>query len=662
MTWIKDNNMKHCKLNNYVLSVIMNILMAYLCYGICRLTFILINHNIIPMELSTDTIINYLVGGLVFDSSAICFTNCIYLAIVLMPVHYLWSNRYAGIIAKWAYILPNSLAIIANLCDSVYFTFTHKRVSASVFGEFQNENNLFNIIGTELVSHWYLLLLAICLVTFIIKGYQNTFEKDNTSSLRKYYVTHSIVFIVGAMFIVFGIRGEVSFAQTRPITISNALQYVSRPVETNIVLNTPFSIIKTLRNKRLPIGTYYSKNELDAIYSPVHLPCTNVKANKKNIVILIVESLAEEFVGERNKSLDNGKYKGYTPFVDSLLRHSLTFENTFCNTWTSIDAMPAILASIPRMHEPFVLTPYSLDKIDGIAGLLSNWGYQTAFFHGADNGSMGFQAFAKTAGFQAYYGRNEYENDKKYGGKNEFDGTWGIWDEPFLQFFCHTLGTMKQPFMSAVFTLSSHHPFAIPDKYKSVFLDEGLYPLHKCVKYADYALKRFFETAAKQPWYNNTFFVITADHASSRTTHEEYKTELGGFRVPIFFFDPSGEMPTECCKGVAQQIDIMPTLLDYIGYNKPYVAFGKNLMAENTCHWAFNYNNIPQLVMDDYVLQFDGHDVIALYNYKKDKLQKHNLLSDTTRANSMTRYIKAVLQSINERMKNDELTYKTKKQ
>ena len=464
------------------------------------------------------------------------------------------------------------------------------------------------------------------------------------------------------MFIVFGIRGEVSFAQTRPITISNALQYVSRPVETNIVLNTPFSIIKTLRNKRLPIGTYYSKNELDAIYSPVHLPCTNVKANKKNIVILIVESLAEEFVGERNKSLDNGKYKGYTPFVDSLLRHSLTFENTFCNTWTSIDAMPAILASIPRMHEPFVLTPYSLDKIHGIAGLLNNWGYQTAFFHGADNGSMGFQAFAKTAGFQAYYGRNEYENDKGNGGGNDFDGTWGIWDEPFLQFFCHTLGTMKQPFMSAVFTLSSHHPFAIPDKYKSVFLDEGLYPLHKCVKYADYALKRFFETAAKQPWYNNTIFVITADHASSRTTHEEYKTELGGFRVPIFFFDPSGEMPTECCKGVAQQIDIMPTLLDYIGYNKPYVAFGKNLMAENTCHWAFNYNNIPQLVMDDYVLQFDGHDVIALYNYKKDKLQKHNLLSDTTRANSMTRYIKAVLQSINERMKNDELTYKTKKQ
>lgn len=662
MTWIKDNDMRNCKLNHYVLSVIVNILMAYLCYCVCRLVFILENHNIIPIELTSDTIGNYLMGGFIFDSSAICFTNCIYLAIVLVPVHYLWSNRYAGIIAKWAFILPNSLAIIANLCDSVYFSFTHKRVTASVFGEFQNENNLFSIISTELLSHWYLLLLALCLIVFIVKCYQDAFTKGNSKNLRHFYVAHSIVFIVFGMFTVFGIRGEVSFAQTRPITISNALQYVSRPVETNIILNTPFSIIKTLRNKKLPIGTYYSQKELHAIYNPIHYPSDSATTNKKNIVILIVESLAEEFIGERNKALDNGKYRGYTPFVDSLLRHSLTFENTFCNTWTSIDAMPAILASIPRMHEPFVLTPYSLDKIDGIADLLDKWGYQTSFFHGADNGSMGFQAFAKTAGFQSYYGRNEYENDKENGGRNDFDGTWGIWDEPFLQFFCHTLGKMKQPFMSAVFTLSSHHPFAIPDKYKSVFLDEGLYPLHKCVKYADYSLKRFFDTAAKQPWYSNTLFVITADHASSRTTHEEYKTELGGFRVPILFFDPSGEMPKGCRKGVAQQIDIMPTLLNYIGYDKPYVAFGKDLLGENNCHWAFNYNNIPQLVVDDYVLQFDGNDVVALYNYKKDKLLKHNLMGDTTKVNTMTRYLKAILQNINERMKNDELTYKTTKQ
>lgn len=332
MTWIKDNDMRNCKLNHYVLSVIVNILMAYLCYCVCRLVFILENHNIIPIELTSDTIGNYLMGGFIFDSSAICFTNCIYLAIVLVPVHYLWSNRYAGIIAKWAFILPNSLAIIANLCDSVYFSFTHKRVTASVFGEFQNENNLFSIISTELFSHWYLLLLALCLIVFIVKCYQDAFTKGNSKNLRHFYVAHSIVFIVFGMFTVFGIRGEVSFAQTRPITISNALQYVSRPVETNIILNTPFSIIKTLRNKKLPIGTYYSQKELHAIYNPIHYPSDSATTNKKNIVILIVESLAEEFIGERNKALDNGKYRGYTPFVDSLLRHSLTFENTFCNT------------------------------------------------------------------------------------------------------------------------------------------------------------------------------------------------------------------------------------------------------------------------------------------------------------------------------------------
>ena len=649
--------MREIKLNGYVPSVLMNILVSYLCYGICRLAFVLENHNIIPMDLSFDAIRNYLVGSFVFDTSAICFTNCLYLAIVLAPVHYLWSNNYAARIARWAYILPNSLAVVANLCDCVYFSFTHKRVTASVFGEFQNENNLPDIIGTELVSHWYLLLLAVALIFFILKGYKNAFAVGKPSNLCKFYVTHSVVFLVGGMLTVFGIRGEVSFAQTRPVTISNALQYVSQPVETNIILNTPFSVIKTIRNSKLPIGNYYTRQELNHIFNPVHTPPAETRINKKNVVILIVESLAEEFVGERNKSLDGGKYKGYTPFVDSLLMKSLTFENTFCNTWTSIDAMPAILASIPRMHEPFVLTPYSLDRISGIAGLLNRWGYQTAFFHGADNGSMGFQAFAKTAGFQSYYGRTEYENDRKHGGRNDFDGTWGIWDEPFLQYYCHTLGTMKQPFMSAVFTLSSHHPFAIPDKYKSVFLDEGLYPLHKCVKYADYALKRFFETAARQPWYHNTVFVITADHASSRTTHDEYKTELGGFRVPILFFDPSGEMPKGCRKGVAQQIDIMPTILDFLGYDQPYISFGKNLLDENNPQWAFNYNNIPQLVMDDYLLQFDGNNVVALYNYRKDKLLKHNLKNDTVTVNQMTKYLKAVLQSINERMKNDELTY-----
>lgn len=514
------------------------------------------------------------------------------------------------------------------------------------------------IVCTEFINHWYLLLLAGLLAVFIVKCYMDVSNEKYYTSLKYYYIKHTIVFLLAGFIIISGMRGSMSFAQNRPITISNALQYVSKPMETAVILNTPFSLIKTIRNKELPIHQYYSAKELDTIYTPVHTASSKAPADKRSIVILIVESFAEEFIGERNRTLDGGRYKGYTPFIDSLFVNSLTFEHTFCNTWTSIDAMPAVLASIPRMHEPFVLTPYSLNKISGIAGILDDWGYETAFFHGADNSSMGFHAFAKTAGFQRYYGRNEYEADNKYGGKNDFDGTWGIWDEPFLQYFCHTMGKMKQPFLSAVFTLSSHYPFAIPDKYKKVFLDEGLYPLHKCIKYADYSLKRFFETASQQPWYKNTIFVITADHASSRTTHDEYKTELGGFRVPILFFDPSGQMPRGCIKGVAQQIDIMPTLLDFIGYDKSYVAFGKNLLNNNAKPWAFNYNNIPQFIEGDYLLQFDGNNVIGLYNYKKDKLLKHNLHKDKKRVSQMERQLKAFLQSVSERMKSDNLTCK----
>ena len=90
------------------------------------------------------------------------------------------------------------------------------------------------------------------------------------------------------------------------------------------------------------------------------------------------------------------------------------------------------------------------------------------------------------------------------------------------------------------------------------------------------ALRKFFETARRQPWYKNTIFVLTADH-TSLSTHEEYQTPLGRFRVPIIFFDPSGDMKPGRRPGIAKQIDIMPTLLGYLGFQHPFVAFGNDL-------------------------------------------------------------------------------------
>lgn len=649
--------MKRVDFGIFPWTVVFNILIVYVCYEICRLAFLLENWQQLSTVLTWHSFYEMSVGGLLFDTSAICFTNCFYLLLILLPIYQ--KRKIVSRITKIFYIVPNAICVVINLMDSVYFSYTQRRVTANVFSEFKNEDNLGRIFCVEFLGHWYLVVLATLLIVLMFVTYkEETLIKQ--LSKKKYIIRQIVCALVIIPLAISGMRGAMFRTATRPITVSNALQYVDQPIGTNVVLNTTFNIIKTVNNKPFVSSTYFqTQKELLSIYTPVHKPKKGAVVRKKNVVILIVESFGEEFVGSRNKDLDGGRYKGYTPFIDSLLKHSLTYRETFCNTWTSIDAMPAVLASIPKMHEPFVLTSYSLNKINSIASELNKWGYYTAFFHGAENNSMGFHAFARSAGFKAYFGRDEFDKDPNFNGEKDFDGTWGIWDEPFLQYFCQQMGRMKEPFMTAVFTLSSHHPFAIPEKYKGVFKDEGLYPLHKCIRYTDYSIKEFFKSASKQPWYKNTIFVITADHASSKITHAEYKTELGHFRVPIIFYDPSGDLPIGCQAGVAQQIDIMPTILNYLGYDKPYVAFGKDLFNTSVADtWAFNYFNIPQLIKGNYLLQFDGTSVVGMYNYKHDKLLKNNLKGKVKEELDMKKQIEGIMQSYSERMQANNMTIK----
>ena len=353
----------------------------------------------------------------------------------------------------------------------------------------------------------------------------------------------------------------------------------------------------------------------------------------------------------------------FRSFTDSLIQQSLTFDLTIANGRKSIDGMPSILSSIPRFVEPFFLTPASMNEVSGLAKELGKVGYYSAFFHGAENGSMGFEAFAKSTGYNDYFGRTEYNQDKRFNGDKDFDGMWAIWDEEFLQFYALKMSEMQEPFITSVFTASSHHPYAVPDRYKNIYVDEPGDPniMHKCIRYVDNALRLFFQTAEKQPWYKNTIFVLTADH-TNKTSEKHYQTELGVCSVPIFIFDPSGELQPEWRHCIAQQIDIMPTVLGLLGYEKPYVAFGQNLLStpdEDT--WAVtNSNGLYHYVRGDYVLLFtEQGEVKAIYNYKKDWFMKQNLLGKTGEVEKqMERELKALIQSYMERMVEDRLTVK----
>lgn len=655
-------------------AMIGNLLLAYIAYMACRIIYVAENWGIFSDGMDELSLWSMFKGAVMFDTSAILYTNALYALLMLLPLHWKESRAWQKV-CRAVFVIINSLAIIINIADAVYFTYTGHRTTMSVMSEFSNESNMSTIMLHEVVRHWYLVLAGGLTIFMLNRFYIVPQEYRIGRSIKKgmaYYAVQLLCLLLFVPLCVAGMRGGFTTA-VRPITISNANKYVNHPTEAAIVLNTPFSLIRTVGKDVFQNPEYFTEDELNAIYSPVRNSggsSMNDKetdshatvSKRKNVVVLIVESFGREYIGAYNEQLEGGQYKGYTPFIDTLLPECLTFDYTFANGRKSIDGMPSILSSIPHFVEPFFLTPASLNDVSGIAGELGKCGYSSAFFHGAENGSMGFEAFARTTGYDRYYGRTEFNEDKRFRGDIDYDGTWAIWDEPFLQFYALKMTDMKEPFVTSVFTASSHHPYVIPEEYKGRYPEEGTNPIHKCIRYTDMALKRFFDTAKKQPWYKNTIFVITSDHTNIND-HAEYATDLGLFGSPIMFYDPSGEMPRGRRHCIAQQIDIMPTVLQYLGYSRPYVAFGSDLLStadEDT--WAVNNSNgIYQYVKGDYVIQFDGKGITAAYNYKEDWFMRHNLAGDKQKKStleSMERELKAVIQSYMERMINNKLTVK----
>ena len=649
-----------------LVTTIYNLMLVYVVYFLARILYLLLNYSYFAVDMTYGHLIELFMGGLVFDTSAILITNSLYIFLMLLPWHGKETRLYQQV-CKWVFLCINGLALFVNCCDAVYFRFTMRRTTTTIFSEFSNEGNILSIFFKELVNHFYLVFIFGVIIWALYKFYRSTRLRQRHYVWWQYDVAMLLSLLFVAPFTVAGIRGGFTTA-VRPITISNANQYADHPIEAALVLNTPFSLYRTIGKDVFVVPDYFNPEDLEVIYSPIHQPdiVTNDSVDsdsvdsdttfvKKNVVILIVESFGREYIGALNRSLDGGRYKGYTPFVDSLIAHSVTFTHSYCNGRKSIDGMPSILSSIPMFVEPFFLTPASMNHVSGIARLLGDEGYETAFFHGAQRGSMGFQAFANATGFKAYYGREDFNADSRFGNDDDFDGTWAIWDEPFLQYYGAKMSEMKEPFMTAVFTASSHHPYVVPEKYQDVYPEEGLI-IHKCIRYTDMAIRKFFERVSHEPWFHNTIFVLTSDH-TNLSDHAYYQTDLGGFCSPIIIYEPGNQSRIpEIQDKIAQQIDILPTVMGMLHYPRPYFAFGIDLFntpPEET--WAVNYlNGIYQYVKKEHVLQFDGEKTIGIYALS-DSLMQNNLNGQLPDQPWMEQDLKAIIQQYMSRMVEDRL-------
>ena len=636
--------------HNIHVALLLRITLVLILFQFGRIAFYIANIDAYP-DMTLSRFLYIMWGGLRFDISAVFYTNLLFILLQVIPFDFRFKvgyQRFSG----YLYLITNTIIIIANTADMAYYPFTLKRTTTAVFQQFANETNLLKLSFRFLIDFWGATLFGALLIVLLFYFFKKI--KVGPKPVGRFWVKLSLQFLLFAIFItltIIGLRGGYANS-SRPIALSNASAYIERPNERAIVLNTPFAIYRTIGKKPMHKVKYFENDEqVASIYTPIYPGKMNAKFKNKNVVLFILESFGREHIGALNKDIPG--YKGFTPFIDSLISVGLTYKKSYANGRKSLSGMPSAIASVPSMVEPFVLSHYSGDAINSFASLLGDKGYQTAFFHGAPNGSMGFDAFAKQAGFQKYMGLDEYDND------DDFDGYWGIWDHKFFQFYADEMNKMKEPFFTALFSLSSHHPFQIPKGFEGMF-PKGNLPIQQTIGYTDYALKQFFATASKMPWFENTIFIFTADHAATFSDLPEYLTFQGFFAAPVIFYSPSGDLKGFNDSTVAQQIDIMPTVLNYLNYDKSYIAFGNNLLNPDTVHFAVNYlSNVYQIFMDGYLLQFDGKKVVSFYDLKNDRLNKNNLAGKNHPAeNRLLTKLKAFIQDYNRRLIDNDLVIK----
>jgi phosphoglycerol transferase MdoB-like AlkP superfamily enzyme len=625
------------------------ILLMMVLFTLCRIGFFLFNFKMFP-GVSPGEFLTILRGGLSFDISAIVYINMLFILLSMIPLDIRYDDQYEKVL-KYIYFITNGIALAMNGMDFVYYRFVDKRATADVFGTFENETNLLKLFFQFLFDYWPATLFTIFLCFMMVFLYNRIKPvKPVPSGKLAYHAINIFMMPVIVALFIGAARGGYKHS-TRPITISNAARYVKTPREVAIVLNTPFSFLRTFDKKALVKYKFFDDEKLLKLYNPHYIPDKSKPFQYDNVVIIILESFAREYVGALNRDLEGGTYKGYTPFIDSLISVSLTFEVSLANGKKSIDAMPSILASVPSLETPYTISHYANNQINGLPGLLKTKGYYSAFFHGAPNGSMGFDSFSKLAGFEDYFGLDQYP------GKNDFDGMWGIWDEPFFKFFAEKLNSFKQPFMASIFSVSSHHPFKVPEKYTGKF-KKGPAPIAEVVGYSDFALHEFFDQIAKTPWFSNTLFIFTADH-TNESIHPEFQNNFGSYCVPIIFYKPGSDL-----KGmknrIAQQIDIMPTILSFLNYDGEYIAFGNNLLDDSYESFAFNTSgNNYHLYMKDHILEMIDNKPVGLFDYKKDRFLEKNLLgTDPSLLSEMEDKLKAVIQTYNSRLIDNNMVVK----
>ncbi|MGE3680647.1 MAG: LTA synthase family protein [Bdellovibrionales bacterium] len=579
-------------------------------YSICRLLFLCWNWGVYA-AIPTGEWLQAFFYGLRFDASAILYTNAILFLLWMLPAR-VWRWRWLRITDLALFTIINLVFLGLNFIDAEFVKFIGKRTSYDLlFISADVERQSLSILWT----YWYFcvgLLGLMGVVLWMLPRF------PSPSPSRESWWAGALWRFVALVLIVTGMRGGYQFKPLHPMHA-----YFSTRHELGLLtLNTPFNLLKSRPRMDVERTRYFAddREPISRLHELTALSRPPLGVAKDfNVVVIIVESLASEYTGVANGG------DGYTPFLDSLAQESFYFKYNFANARRSIEGLPAVLCGLPAMMgEPIITSDFSNNRFDCLPRVLSRRGYKSHFLHGAHNGSMHFDTFSKIAGFENFVGLDEYPKTNPA----DLDEYWGVLDEPMLQYAAGILDRARSPTLLSVFTLSSHHPYYIPPQHRGRF-PKGTLEIHESIGYADYALRKFFETARTRPWFNKTIFVITGDH-TQKTERPEYSSLIGGWRVPLLIYAPGVQRRLEVSpERITQHIDIMPSVLDLLGISeRDRLLVGQSVFDASKTGMAYNYTSVSYWYIDpDVYLEFGRppHPVRAFDHKRTFDLKETNL-------------------------------------
>lgn len=608
---------------SYIRTWFFRCLFALMFMSFCRILFILYLFPYLKAA-PIAQLPFVMLSGVLFDVQAIVYLLGPFHLISLIP--YRNGTRKRELLIKICFTVGLGSGILLNFIDLEFFKIKTRRSGIELFQLLSDRSNP---VFSYIVNYWWLLLIYLGSIWALIRFYPRA--SADIRPVRPLRILFLFLFCAGLLFL--GARGGLS---VKPLRSFDAARYVD-PLWVSATINSPTQLLTSYSSSIPKAQAYMSASEATAIAAPFQTARPYFKPGfKPNVVLIILESIGRDYCGFLNKE------KRFTPFLDSLAEHAMVFPNAYSSGTTSMESLPAIFTSMPSLLEvPYINSNFQNNTLHGIHHYLPRSGYDCSFYYGAANGSMGFDNFLNITGKINYYGKQEYK-----GPASDDDGSWGIWDAPYLNYYAGELNEKREPFFSTVFTLTSHDPYAIPAEYRNLFKG-GELPIYKAVQYTDHALRLFFKKAAASAWFKNTVFIITADHPS-HSVNEYFYTPTGKYEIPLMLYAPYLIPAARADSMTASHPDLLPTIMSLTGNKERFFAFGHNLLETGNRPAIHKDYGIAQLIQYPYCLRLfpDGRFKMHVQTkYTPNKLIRYNLTSDEQLLQKqMERALKARLQ------------------